>query len=458
MVADRSDTFVPKARSFFAAAQAFRDGTDSPRDFLEQCVAVIDQHEPQIGAFVTTNLDGARTAADAASERWKSGRPLSAIDGMPVGIKDIMETADMPTEQGSPLFVGWRGARDSAAVAALREAGAVVLGKTVTTEFASTDPRGTRNPWDLARTPGGSSSGSAAAVAAGMVTAASGSQVIGSIVRPASFCGCFGFKPSVGGINRGGSFDVFSQSCTGVLAATLGETWRVAREISARAGADPGYPGLSGPLEVPAPRKPRRVAALETAGWARAADDAKQALADVRERLQAADIEVLDRTTHDGVAAVEDAITGATPLSRAINAWETRWPLNTYARDIDRAGLSQTMIDRLADAEAMTLEQYQGLIGDRRRIREMYATLKDDCDGCITLAAPGAAPLGIDATGDPEFAVPASLLGTPALSMPVLQSEGLPLGLQLIGFTNDDDALFAAAGAIGALLGDERSA
>ena len=443
---------TPQARSFRAASEAFSDGTESPRGFLEKCIAVIDELEPQIGAFVATNLDAARDAADASGERWKMGRVLSPVDGMPVGVKDIMETADMPTEQGSPLFTGWRGGRDSAAVAALREAGAVVVGKTVTTEFAATVPRGTRNPWDPARTPGGSSSGSAAAVAAGMVSAALGSQVIGSTLRPASFCGCFGFKPSVGGINRGGSFDVFSQSCTGVIAATLDEAWSVARAISARAGGDPGYPGLQGPLELPAAAKPRRVAMLETAGWAAATEEAKQAIQDVRGRLDTAGIEVADRTTDKSVAAAETAIAEAMPLSRQINAWETRWPLNTYARDMDRSGLSQVMQDRLAQAEKMTQEEYQVLLGDRRRVREIYASLNQGFDVCVTLAAPGAAPIGLDSTGDSAFAVPSSLLGTPALSLPVLVAEDLPLGLQLIGFEGGDAAMFAAAGALLSLL------
>ena len=203
--------------------------------------------EPTVGAFVCHDIASARAAADRSAARWRDGRPLSPIDGMPLGIKDIIETADMPTEQGSPLFVGWRTGRDAASVAALREAGAVILGKVVTTEFAATEPRGTRNPWDRERTPGGSSSGSAAAVACGMVPAALGTQVVGSILRPASFCGCVGFKPSVGGINRGGSYDYFSQSCTGVLAASLEDAWLVAVNIAARAGGDPGYPGLQGP-------------------------------------------------------------------------------------------------------------------------------------------------------------------------------------------------------------------
>jgi Asp-tRNA(Asn)/Glu-tRNA(Gln) amidotransferase A subunit family amidase len=442
----------PRARSFFAATAAFRDGEDSPRAFLERCIETIEALDPEVGAFVATNLPGARAAADAASERWRSGQTLSLIDGMPIGIKDIMETADMVTEQGSPLFVGWRGRRDAAAVVALREAGAVVVGKTVTTEFASTHPAGTRNPLDLERTPGGSSSGSAAAVAAGMLPAALGTQVVGSIVRPASFCGCFGYKPSVGGINRGGSFDEFSQSCTGVLAATLAETWSVARAISARAGGDPGYPGVSGPLELPAAQMPHRIAVLETAGWGRASDEAKRALQVARDRLAAAGIAFADRTTDQAVAAVEAALADAHQLAMDINAWEGRWPLNTYARDLDRTGLSKAAQDRLAQAEAMTLEEYQALIAERDRIRQTYAALSDQFDGCMTLAATGAAPRGLGSTGDPIFAVAGSLLGTPSLSLPVLQAEALPLGLQLIGFRNADAALFSAAAAVLPLL------
>src|SRR5258708_39952036 len=173
---------------------------------------------------------------------------------MPIGIKDIIETADMPTEQGSPLFVGWRSARDAASVAALREAGAVIVGKTVTTEFAATEPRGTRNPHDLRRTPGGSSSGSAAGVAAGMMSAALGTQVLGSTIRPASYCGCIGFKVSLGALNRGGSHDGLSQSATGVLAATLEDAWQVAYEIAIRAGGDPGYPRPVRPASAAPPR------------------------------------------------------------------------------------------------------------------------------------------------------------------------------------------------------------
>jgi Asp-tRNA(Asn)/Glu-tRNA(Gln) amidotransferase A subunit family amidase len=262
-------------KPYLSATAQFASGADSPRDFLERCLTDLAALEPKIGAFVHLSLEAARVAADQSTARWRAGKPRSKIDGMPIGIKDIIETIDMPTEQGSPLFVGCRTERDGASVAALREAGAVIVGKTVTTEFAATEPRGTRNPHDLRRTPGGSSSGSAAAVAAGMLSAALGTQVIGSTIRPASYCGCIGFKVTVGALNRGGSYDGLSQSSSGVLAATLEDTWQVAYEIAVRAGGDPGYPGLFGPDSVPAPRQPHRVAFLETAGWADASPGAK---------------------------------------------------------------------------------------------------------------------------------------------------------------------------------------
>jgi Asp-tRNA(Asn)/Glu-tRNA(Gln) amidotransferase A subunit family amidase len=435
-------------RSFFAASKTFKDGPDSPRDFLERCIETIEAYEPSVGAFVATNLEGARAAADAATQRWQTGTMLSLIDGMAVGIKDIMETADMPTEQGSPLFVGWRGGRDAAAVAALREAGAVILGKTVTTEFAASHPSGTRNPWDPERTPGGSSSGSAAAVASGMIPAALGTQVVGSIVRPASFCGCFGFKPSVGGINRGGSFDELSQSCTGVLGASLAECWCVAREISSRAGGDPGHPGVLGPLELPPAATPKRIAKLALAGWERASDEAKEQLEVALAKLAEAGIEILDKGSDSTIAAVESALAEAMPIAGAITAWEGRWPLTTYARDMDRSQLSESAQNRLARAEGMTQEDYGALLAQRERIRALYGALRDGFDACVTLSATGAAPIGLGSTGDPVFAVPASVLGVPSLSLPVLRAEGMPLGLQLIGFRDSDASLFAAAGAI----------
>ena len=435
---------VPQAKPFLAAAAQFAGGQDTPRAYLERCLETLAAWEPKIGAFVCTNIEGSRAAADASSMRWRDNKPVSAIDGMPIGIKDIIETADMPTGMGSPLFDGWSSGRDAAAVVALREAGAVILGKTVTTEFAATEPRGTRNPWDPGRTPGGSSSGSAAAVAAGLVSAALGTQVMGSIVRPASYCGCVGFKPSVGGINRGGSHDELSQSCMGVLAATLEDAWQVASEIAARAGGDPGYQGLVGPLRMPPPARPQRLVFLETAGWQVASAEAKKAIQKSLALLSRNGIDILTRQSDQLVGAVEEAIADARALSIRINTWESRWPLNTY-RNRDAGKLSRAMLARLAQAEAMSLDDYRADLDERIRVRALYESLAAQCDACVTLAAPAAAPVGLSSTGDPVFAVPFSLLGVPAISLPLLNEQGLPLGFQVTGFYGQDASAAATA-------------
>jgi Asp-tRNA(Asn)/Glu-tRNA(Gln) amidotransferase A subunit family amidase len=435
---------IPVLRPYLGESAGFASGNGNPRDFLERCLADLEAWEPKIGAFVSLNREAARAAADASAARWRAGKPLSPIDGMPVGIKDIIETIDLPTEQGSPLFAGWRTGRDAAAVAALREAGAVIVGKTVTTEFAATTARGTRNPWDLARTPGGSSSGSAAAVAAGLVPAALGTQVIGSTIRPASYCGCYGFKPTVGGINRGGSYDGLSQSSTGTIAAGLAEAWQVAYEIAIRAGGDPGFPGLAGPPRAPKAEKPHKIAFLETSGWEKAAASVRHTMDDALRRLAAAGVEIRTRHNDANVAAVEATIAPARRLSMAINAWESRWPLNTY-RARDAAKLSAAALDRLRQAEAMTLDDYRGLLRGRGEARGRYAELAADATVTLSLSAPAAAPIGIESTGEPACTVHTSYLGIPAISLPLFRDGGLPLGLQVAGFAERDADAFAAA-------------
>jgi Asp-tRNA(Asn)/Glu-tRNA(Gln) amidotransferase A subunit family amidase len=438
---------TPGLRPYLPVTSGFAKGEGSPRDFLERAIAALEAWEPKIGAFVTLSLTAARVEADRATARWRAGKPLSPIDGMPVGIKDIIETRDMPTGNGSPLFDGYRGERDGASVAALREAGAVIVGKTVTTEFASTEPRGTRNPHDVTRTPGGSSSGSAAAVAVGAIAVGIGTQVLGSIVRPSSFCGCFGFKPTVGAINRGGSYDGLSQSVHGPIAASLPEAWIVACEIAHRAGGDPGFPGLYGPATPPAAARPKRLALLETDGWTVATPGAKQTLASAIEKLCATGIAIATRQDDSRIAATEAAIAGARELSTRINAWEWRWPINTY-RARDATKLSKSTLERGAQAEAMTLDDYRFDIADRERRRAIHSVLAGEFDACITLSATGAAPVGLNSTGNPVFAAPGSMLGIPAISLPVLDDGGLPLGLQLMGFAHRDARLFATAAAV----------
>ena len=434
----------PLMRPYLAATQGFASGRHTPRQFLEDSLKLLEQWEPRIGAFVCTNLPAARAAADRSTARWRDGKPLSAIDGMPVGIKDVIETVDMPTQMGSPLFDGWRSEKDAACVRALRDAGAVIVGKTVTTEFAASEPRGTRNPWNPAHTPGGSSSGSAASVAAGIVSGALGTQVISSTVRPASYCGCVGFKPTVNALNREGSHDYQSQSCTGILGASLQDTWQIAYEIVSRVGGDAGTAGLQGPHEAPPPAKPRSLTLLETAGWGVAAAGAKERLLDCVARLKAAGVDIQTRHNNETVAALERELVNATEVSHRCNGWETRWFLRDM-RDRDASKLSRNIMERAGKYEDLTLAQHRADLKERARIRAVHAALAAGCDACITLAAPGPAPQGLSSTGNPEFGVPSSLLGVPSLSLPLFEVEGLPLGLQVLGYFDRDAEAFAIA-------------
>jgi Asp-tRNA(Asn)/Glu-tRNA(Gln) amidotransferase A subunit family amidase len=432
---------VQRPSSYASLAPRFAAGGASPSAELQALLQRLDTRGPALNAFVHVAREAARTAAMQSDQRWREGKPLSPIDGMAIGIKDIIETEDMPTGQGSPLWEGTETRRDAACVQALREAGAVILAKTTTTEFAATEPlMEVRNPHDSARTAGGSSSGSAAAVGAGILPAALGTQVVGSSLRPASYCGCVGFKPTFGALNRSGSFDHLSQSCLGVLAATPDDAWMVARAIVERVGGDPGHPGLNGPIMPPQARAPRRLALVETAGWTKASLGAREALAAARARLVELGIEVRDRRDDRDIEALETTIADAVPVTFKIFDWELRWPLGTYAK---RAGLSDGMRRRLASSQAMTREDYRAALRRRREIREHFAAASAPYEAIVTLSATGAAPVGLSWTGDPVFNVPASLLGVPAISLPLLADEDLPLGLQLIGRADEDADLMA---------------
>jgi Asp-tRNA(Asn)/Glu-tRNA(Gln) amidotransferase A subunit family amidase len=432
----------PTMRSYLDATKSFASGKETPRAFLERSLQLLDSWEPRIGAFVCTNLPAARAAAEQSTERWRAGKPLSSVDGMPIGIKDIFETVDMPTEMGSPLYAGWQSNKDSASVRALRDAGAVIVGKTVTTEFAASEPRGTRNPWNVAHTPGGSSSGSAASVAVGIVSAALGTQVIGSTLRPASYCGCVGFKTSVNALNRQGSHDYQSQSCTGILGATLEDTWQVAYEIVARVGGDAGTPGLQGPDKAPAAKKPKSLAVLETAGWDTASADGKKRLEELSAKLKSAGVDIRSRHNDKQVAALEAELVNATELSHRCNGWEARWFLRTM-KDKDASKLSRLLLDRTERFETLTIAEHRANLKERARVRAVYAGLAASCDACLTLAAPGGAPEGLNSTGNPEFAVPSSLLGVPSLSLPLFEADNMPLGLQVMGYFDRDADAFA---------------
>ncbi|HZP99941.1 MAG TPA: amidase [Reyranella sp.] len=435
-----------KPLTFHDAARSFSDGNDSPRAYLERCLETISQREPVVKAFTAINETGARAAADASSARWKAGKPLSSIDGLPIAIKDLLETKDMPTEMGCAAMKGNFPKRDNAAVWALRQAGAVILAKTVTAELGGAQPGATTNPFDPRRTPGGSSSGSAAAVGANMVPAAIGTQVGGSIIRPAAYCGNFALKPTQGGINRGERLAT-SQSTHGPHANSLDDMWQVAIEIVKRCGGDRGAIGLMGPDKLPAAIRPDRLIVLETEGWPEADEGAKTAFAQLLRQLEAAGVTLIRRKDHPYVEALEKALGNARATCNTVTSWENRW----YQRGIlDNApdGISARGQATLKRAEAMTPDDYRAGLLARQQAQLAHAAVASLADAAITLSCPGPAPvwegdvpgqpLAPRPTGDFVFNAPSSMLFAPVVTVPLLSVGGMPVGVQLMGQQHED--------------------
>lgn len=442
-----------KPLTFHDAVPRFRDGSDTPRAWLERCLETIARREPVVKAFTAVNEAGAREAADASSARWKAGKPLSPIDGMPIAIKDLLETKDMPTEMGCEAFRGNFPKRDNAAVWALRQAGALILAKTVTAEMGGSHPGATTNPFDPARTPGGSSSGSAAAVGACMVPAAIGTQVGGSIIRPAAYCGNFALKPSQGGLNRG-ERQATSMSTHGPHAGCVEDMWQVAIEIARRAGGDRGCVGLMGPAAPPAAMKPERLIVLETEGWSIVDDATKTGFETVLEQLRRAGITLIRRADHKWVEALEQSIADGRAICNSVTSWENRW----YQRGIvdqNPDGVSARAKATLAKAEAMTPDDYRVALLARQTAQATHAMMAPFADAAITLACPGPAPLWSGdvpgqplaprPTGDFVFNAPSSMLFAPVVTVPLMSVGGMPVGVQVMGQQGEDARMTALA-------------
>ena len=430
---------------FLDCAPSFQDGSDSPRALLERCLDTIEAQEAEIGAFVTLDIVGARAAADDSTARYREGRPLSPVDGCPIGVKDIIETAALPTQMNSPLFEGWRSGRDAACVRALRQGGAIVLGKTVTTEFAAGRSGATVHPLDSSRSPGGSSSGSAAAVAAGMVPVALGTQAGGSTIRPASYCGLAGFKPTIGTFSMAGIHTIGpTLDHLGILASNLPDLWSTARQIGNR-GELPGVRGLPGSGHaLPPAAAPSRFIHLHTAGWEELDGETTAAFDALVERMRAAGIEVSSRDDDRRIAELETTLDAGVDGRLDIMSWEMRWPFEEY---VDHHGpqVSDILHGYVRRARTLIPADYDAALRARRRVQEVVAGFGEVADSFISLASSGPAPIGLGHTGSRTFLNYWSWLGNPSFSLPLMTVGGLPVGLQLIGFEGADDRLAALA-------------
>ncbi len=429
----REPTAVELARDIGA-------GKVTALEVTEACLARIAADEPRVQAFAHISPEHARGQARALDDRKRAGRPLGPLHGVPIAVKDIVDTSDFPTENGSVLHAGRRPRRDAFIVSRLRAAGAVLLGKTVTTEFACFSPGKTRNPHDPERTPGGSSSGSAAAVAAGMAPLAIGSQTNGSVIRPASFCGVFGFKPSYGLIPRTG---VLTTSATldhvGLFARDLADIAFLAEQL---VGFDPAdhatwpqpAPSLVRVAAQAPPVRPR-LAFVGGPTWDEAEPSTRQAFAELGEAL----------------AACATVVTLPDGFARAIEIHRTIWTAELAfhlapEHERGRAQLSPELQQLIDAGLATTAPGYQQALASRLEFQSMLARLFEEFDAVVTPAAPGEAPLGLDATGNPRFCTLWSLTGQPAISLPIMRGPaGLPLGCQLVGAMGDDARLLRTA-------------
>lgn len=385
------------------------------RGFLARAAA-----RPEIGAWA--HLDPAHALAEAEALDTSLPRPLL---GIPIGVKDVMDTADQPTAYGSAAFAGHRPAADAGAVALARAAGATVLGKTVTTEFAAAAPRQTRNPFKPDHTPGGSSSGSAAAVGAGLVPLAFGTQTAGSIIRPASYCGVVGYKPSFGLIARSG---------VSPLADTLDTIGLMARRVADVAWATAaiaGRPALAEPRLAGTPH----IGLYDRAGWNALSPENQAALALAERALEGAGAKVMAMPRF----ACHDALLDA---QQAIMDWEVPRALaHARMRFFDRLSpLTQAFLTRPEPSP----ETYDAALETAAAARAAIAQRTAGLDAWIAPAAPGLAPQGLESTGDPLFNRVWTVLHLPCLTVPTLRSQGLPLGVQIIA-RDDATALALAA-------------
>jgi len=434
------DASQPNWLSATDAARAIRDGAITSDQLVEACLARIRETEPQVQAWQFLDPAHALAQARALDEQRSQGKPLGALHGVPVGIKDIMDTADMPTEDGTVLHAGRTPARDATVVAMLRAAGAVIMGKTVTTECAYFHPGKTRNPHDAEHTPGGSSSGSAAAVAAGMVPLALGSQTNGSVIRPAAFCGVYGFKPTHGMIPRGGIMKLSrALDHVGVFARTLEDVALVAEQLVGQDELDPDTrPRARTPFREVAlqePPLPPLLAFVKGPAWNRAEEETREAFAELAGELG------------DRVVEVELPETALRALDWHRTIMEAEMAANLDLEwEKGRERLSEPLRALLARGREVSALAYQQALARARILNDGFGEIFERCDAIVTPSAPGTAPKGLGSTGDPSFCTLWTLLGTPALNLPLMRgSNGLPLGVQLVGQRDDDARLLRTA-------------
>ena len=405
----------------YSASQAAREiarGSATSVALVTSCLERIAAREPDVHAWAFIDPDLALAQARACDQ----GTSRGPLHGVPVAFKDVIDTADMPTEYNSPIYRGHRPKYDAACVALARRAGAVVLGKTATTEFARSYPPATRNPHNLEHTPGGSSSGSAAAVADAMVPIALGTQTGGSTIRPAAFCGVVGFKPSFNMINRAGlKFAAESLDTIGVIARTVEDVALFTHAVSAM--TLPDFESLPG-------RMPR-VGLCRTATWDLADSATHEKLELAAATLARKGARVSDFTLGKNFAQIyeDHGVVSDYDSPRG----------SAYEYENHRELLSASLAKQLESGWSVTRERYELAQRNGVKYRQLLSEMLRDYDFLLTPSAPGEAPHGIKSTGNSIFNRAWTLLGVPCVTVPAYQGpQGLPIGVQIVGDHGND--------------------
>ena len=404
------------ARSAVEEVAAVTSRRDTVVDLAQAALSRASEVEDRIHAFCYLDEQAVLASAEAV-DRHGDG-PLK---GLVVGVKDVIDTVDMPTTYGSPLFAGHQPAHDAAIVATIRRLGGLVLGKTSSTEFAMFEPTDTRNPVDLTRTPGGSSSGSAAAVAAGVLPVALGTQTAGSVVRPAAYCGIYGFKPSRGWTSTEGVFPLAASLDTlGILARSIGDLRLVYEAVRS-----------SPPVARQDGRRLKTVAVLPAIEWGDVEPESLDALRSASARLAAHGLMVvdLDMPTEWLALPFEHETVMAFETARCL-----RQLLGDRVNEISPS--SQSVVAR---GETTRQADYESSLDAARRATEVLQRLSRTVDMLLTPSALGVAPSGLDFTGDPVMCRPWTLLGLPTANLPTFRTDaGLPVGIQAVSLVCDD--------------------
>ncbi len=391
---------------------------------VEACLARIAAREPTVRAWIHLDRDGALAMARQLDRGGRRG----LLHAIPMGVKDIIDTADQPTGYGSPIYARHQPCADAATVALARAAGAIILGKTVTTEFANRHPGPTTNPHNSGHTPGGSSSGSAAAVADAMVPLATGTQTGGSVIRPASYCGVHALKPSFGG------FGTFGVKPNTELLDTVGVMARDVGDLALAYAALAGLPFAGPPAGDIAPR----IGVCRTPYWDKALPESQAAVTEAASRLSRAGAKVTDVTLPADYARLHES-------QEAISGFEA--PRN-HADELRRNDglLSRVLREKIDEGRRVSLDAFRAARRHAERCRAGFAAAMAGCDVLLTPSAPGEPPAGLESTGNPVFNALWTLLYVPCLTLPGFTGpKGLPVGVQLIARRFHDAALLDAA-------------